>query len=449
MNTNNLPQRSRDAKSNFGVKGWLVVIYGILSFTYAMTLENALNYIVPAFAAKLGLMDPTPLLGFSSIAVAISAIVLLFAGALANKKGPKFVVILGLIPSIIAVIIWGSAKSAGIYGLGSILFNICVALFNSMGLGGIAANWFPTKKGLFMGYATMGIVLGSMISNMVMNPLIANLGVDKAMFCYAGFGVVLLILAIIILKDSPEEAGAYPDNDKSMTMEDVKKMNALGEAYRQTSPWNSIGKCLKSPAVWAVGLINGLMMLVVRGIMSQIVPAMASFGHDPEFTPKLLSMTALFALVCSYIGGWVDQKAGTKNACSICAALTAVACAIFAIFGSNIVLAVIAILIFSFSSSAGNNYSVSLASEIFGRYDFDMPFAVSMAIFTIVSGFGMVFLGSIAARSSYVVAYWACAGVALVALIISLVYKGKFEGRTNPDEEEINRLYEELMSKEK
>lgn len=439
------PMRNTDAKSNFGIKGWVIVIYAMLCYTYVMTLENGLNFIIPAIAGMYGL-DPTALFSMSSIGLWAGCISLAIVGYISRRKGAKAALLIGLFPSIIAIIIWGSAKSVGVYGLGVIMFNMSQVAFLSVGIGALAANWFPTKKGLFMGWATMGIVLASIVSNMVLNPMITNLGVSSAMKIVAGFGLLLSLFTIFFVKKNPEEANAYPDNNKSMSMEDVRKLNALGEAYRQTSPWNSYKKCLLSPAVWAVGLINGLLLLVVRGVMSQIIMAMVSFGYEMNFAAKIMASTALLAFLFSYLGGVVDQKLGTKNAVSICCIGTSLACVVFALLGSNIVALFIALVGFGYSSSAGNNYIVSLATEIFGRYDFDIPWSIILIIFNLVSGLGFTLMSAVGSKYGYAAAYWICAGIAGIAAIISLVYKGRFEGRKTIDQAEIDAAYTKLMA---
>lgn len=439
------PTRNKDVKSNFGKKGWFIVIYGICLFMMNMTWENALNYIVPAFSAMYGI-NPTLLYSASTFSLVGGCVALALFGYISRRRGPKITLVIGLAFSIIGLIVWGLASNTAMYFTGVILNGIGATTYCTVGLGALVANWFPTKKGMVMGWVTMGIVAASMISNLIVNPSITYLGLTATMCIGAGFGVILVIVTLFGVKSSPEEAGAHPDNDMTMTDDKVKKLNALGNAYRQTSPWNNYLKCLKSPAVWACGLINGLLLMVVRGIMSQMIPAMVSFGYDVNFAAMIMTVSGILAFLFSYLGGVIDQKLGTKNACAICCFGTAVACLVFAFLGKFFIAMLIALVGFGFASSAGNNYSVSLVSEIFGRYDFDTPYSVIIIICNLLSSLGFTMVAGIAASYGYSVNYIVCAGIAAVAGLIAVIYKGKFEGRDSVDEAELDAAYSALMA---
>jgi MFS family permease len=439
------PIRNKDVKSNFGKKGWFVVIYGICLFMMYMSWENGLNYIVPAFSEQLG-VSTTILYSASTFSLAAGCIALLLFGYVCRKRGPKVPLITGLIISVVGLAIWGTASNTTMYFVGVILNGFGTVTYCNTGLGALVANWFPTKKGMVMGWVTMGIVAASLISNMVINPSITYLGLTATLCIGSGFGVILVIVTLLAIKNSPEEAGAHPDNDMTMTDDKVKKLNALGNAYRQTSPWNSIVKCLRSPAVWACGAINGLLLMIVRGIMSQMVSAMVSFGYSQDFAAMIMTVSGIITFLFSYLGGVLDQKAGTKNACAICCFGAAAGCLVFSFFGTNIAALLIALVIFGFSSSAGNNYSVSLVSEIFGRYDFDTPYSVIIVICNLISSIGFTMVASIANSYSYATTYLVCAGFAALAGVIAVVYKGKFEGRDAVDEKELDKAYQALMA---
>ncbi len=438
------PIRNKDIKSNFGKKGWFIVIYGMCLFMMNMTWENGLNYIVPAFSEKYG-VNATLLYSASTFSLVGGCIAMLLFGYFGRKRGPKTGLITGLIFSIVGLAVWGFASNTAMYFTGVILNGIGAAAYCTIGLGALVANWFPTKKGMVMGWVTMGIVASSLISNLVVNPSITTLGLTVTMCIGSVCGIVLIIVTLLWVKSSPEEAGAHPDNDVTMTDEVVKKHNALGNAYRQTSPWNNYLKCLKSPAVWACGLINGLLLMVVRGIMSQIVSAMVSFGYSVNFAAMIMTVTGIVAFLFSYLGGVLDQKLGTKTACAVCCFGTGVACLLFAFFGKYIVMLFIALVGFGFSSSAGNNYSVSLVTEIFGRYDFDTPYSVIIIICNLLSSLGFTLVSGVAASYGYSVNYVVCACIAAIAGVIAVVYKGKFEGRDTIDEAELNAAYEALL----
>ena len=77
----------------------------------------------------------------------------------------------------------------------------------------LTANWFPRKKGLALGWSTMGYPVCSIIAVPLLVNLIGAVGFAK---CFLIIGIVQIAIGIITLlfiHDYPEEIGVAPDND--------------------------------------------------------------------------------------------------------------------------------------------------------------------------------------------------------------------------------------------
>ena len=299
-----------------------------------------------------------------------------------------------------------------------------------------------------MGFATLGIVISMFIVNGVIFPYMQKAGAESAIFRLAVLGLLLMVFLILVIRSNPEQAGAYPDNDRSISYEEVKKRNAVGEAHRLSSEWNSYGKCLKSPAVWIITLSTGLILLIQRGCMASMVPALMSFGHEQATAANLMMISGALALVCSLAGGMVDEKLGTRHAMTVCGIAGAAACILFAFFSSSAVVAEIALILLGYAGSAGNNYQPSFTAEIFGRYDFDVPYSLIICMSTALSSLGYVAISSIGTNHSFQAAYLVCCVLSIISIIMTVTYKGRYEGRKELDQEEIDKLYEKIMSKQ-
>lgn len=68
---------------------------------------------------------------------------------------------------------------------------------------------------------------------------------------FAAVCLVLGILVFALVKDFPEQAGAYPDNDKSFDREAAQRMPEEGLAYRKVSEWQP-KRFLKTPNIWRI-----------------------------------------------------------------------------------------------------------------------------------------------------------------------------------------------------
>jgi OFA family oxalate/formate antiporter-like MFS transporter len=440
--------KKRKVSFDFGPKGWVVAIFAFLVFTYVYIWENGLNYFVPSYADKYG-WSSTLLYGYQTIGYVIGCIGMVFMGRIIRKHGSKVVLLVTMGIGIVALFIIGSATTLFMYAIGAILFPACCCIFCWQCLGDLGVNWFPHKRGMYMGVATIGIVASMFLVNGVIFPVMMNVGTSVVIYANCIFGICLFIFAIIFIKSNPEQAHAFPDNDRSITYEEVRKRNAVGEAYRMTSPWNSYGKCLTSPAIWAITLTTGLVLLIQRGCMANMIPAIMSYGHSQTVAAFLMTISGVLALFFNILGGVADEKFGTKKAMSICCVTGIVACIFFAFFSKYAVMIEVALILLGYAGSAGNNYQPSFTAEIFGRYDFDIPYSLIIFMSTALSSVGYVAVSAIGTSWGYQTSYLFCAAMSIIALVISVVYKGKFQGRKELDQAEIDKIYAELMDQSK
>lgn len=60
---------TQSAKSNFGRKGWMIIIFVFFLYWFSSTPPDTLNVTAAVFAGKLGLTTSNSLLVFSAIGV--------------------------------------------------------------------------------------------------------------------------------------------------------------------------------------------------------------------------------------------------------------------------------------------------------------------------------------------------------------------------------------------
>lgn len=430
-NKNLVGGRTENAKSNFGRKGWLMCLMCFLYYALMIAFDNGLNYIVPVFIGTFG-WSQTTLFAFTSIGGWIAVVGLVVFGAYKRVKGNKKMLILTQIIFVVCLVVWAFAQNIVMYAIGAIGTKVAASAFVFLGVAGIAGNWFPTKKGIFMGWCTMGVTVGGMMANIVMPNALAK-GPEVGLGIFAVLGLIVLVLTILLVKNNPEEAGAYPDNDKTMTPERVKAIMEAGETFKKTSSW-TIQRSLKSGIVWQVGLLFGLFNFVAQGFMSQVTLAAEAFGHPADFAQFLLLIGGLLGFFSSYIGGVFDQKMGTKIATVICMVALAVGLFIGGFAGQLTAGIALVTFIVSMATSYGNNMLVSMSSTLWGRYDMDAPYQILIIVQQVVSSFGYMAMSGLAESSGgYKVPFMVFGAVAVVVVILTATLKDKFLGRTEEE----------------
>lgn len=422
--------RTADTKFNFGKKGWGLILIAMLSYVVFMGFDNALNFIVPAFAEKLS-CSQTELFMFSTIGGWASVLAIIVFGALQHKIGVKKVLIVSLIISLIGALVWANAGNVVMYAVGAILTKAMGTVFTMLSFAEIGSNWFPTKKGNYMGVITIGVIIAGVVANGPVGTVIKNVGVKQGIMVLAIVNVIVLILNALFVKVHPEEAGAYPDNNKNMTPEQAQAVLTKVKEYQKSSEW-TVPVCLKNKNVWLLSISLGMLLMVAMGIMSQTVTAALSFGHDPAFSQIASVVCAPFALIGTIAAGKLDQKMGTKRITILIFILAAAACLIGGFFGKTVPGLLIFVCAIAMAVSGGNNMVMSYSATIWGRYDFSTPYVVVLTISQIISAFGYVVISGLAKAGNGVYTLACLGGAAIIAvgLVFCLMCSDNFVGRS-------------------
>lgn len=418
-----------DAKWNFGAKGWVIIILGLLAYVVYMGFDNGLNFIAPAYAAKFG-VSQTFLMLFSTIGGWVSVACIALFGVIQKKVGVKRTLMISLILGLVGAVIWAFAQNSAMYGIGCILVKAMGTIYTMVSFSELGSNWFPTKKGSYMGIITVGVVFGGLVGNGLMGSVITKVGITQGMMILVILNLILLVLCGILVKAHPEEAGAYPDNDKNMTPEQAQALLAKVKEYQATSEW-TVAKCLRNKTVWLTAISIGLLLCIAQGVMAQLVPAAISFGHNPVIAQLAGIVPAPFALIGTLIAGMLDQKIGTKKVTIIIFCVGIISLLIGAIAGGAVPGIFACAACTAMAVSGGNNMVMSYTASVFGRFDFSTPYMVILFIVQLISSFGYILVSGLGeASSTYKLCFFVCAGIVLLGLIFWIFNPDKFLGRT-------------------
>lgn len=408
----------------FGVKGWYIAFLAICFYYIQQILDGGMNTLFTTYNTLYG-WPVTSMSAVITIGGWLAIIGIVIFGAICKKKGTKFIASVSLALLAVGLVILGMATSFTGFVIGALLFLFSASGFGIIAVGQYGADWFPTTKGMYMGMATMGITAGSATINLIMNSVFHNpsLGISGFMYIFAGVAIVLMIL-VLLSKNTPEEAGAFPDNDRSMTQEKVMSLREAAEEYKKNSPWTT-KKVLRTKETWLIGVGWGLPMLVATGVMTHLVETVMSYGYDLMWGITLLSTLWPAGVVGNYIGGVVDEKFGTKTATIMVVALEMLGCLLI-IFGGHIKFLLAAgIALFMFAISANTNVCMSMTATVFGREDFENAWPIVSMIYKFLTAAGIYLIALVASATSYrgsvVAAFIAC--VISLALIISIKNK--------------------------
>lgn len=414
-------------KSNFGKRGWfLVIFFGIMLFLNSSYTADGMNIIIPTLAGKNG-WDPNLMLTFNGVGGYISIAGAFALSACVTKWGAKAVTIVSLIIVALSMALIGFVPDFWAWVLGIILINVFCNGFSFCAGSALIASWMPTKKGLAMGWSTMGNNLASAIF-IPLFTLCLRGGVAAPFIVNILFCILMLVLCIAFIKNNPEECGLAPDNEPA-DAEKLKKSQRIMAAYK--SPWTT-KKLLTDREIWLCGIGYGLLFMATVGMVCQFVVYIPSlpYGFTTNGAVTMLSIAAVVGIVASYFWGVIDQKWGTKVA-SMLLALWFVASILLLILPSKVCVW-IGVFMFGCSLGGNTNFSTSMCASLFGRYDFNRAFNVVFPITCIFRATAAVIMGALltASGGNYRVPYIIFIAGALVAffLFMGIRYRPKESG---------------------
>ena len=206
-------------------------------------------------------------------------------------------------------IYYGASQTVFSYFIGLTLVTIFINGAAYIGGGNLVTQWFPKKKGLANGFTTMGHNLGSALYVPLISALIGGLGMAAGMRVMGIVGIVVAIIGYIVIRNTPQERGVYPDN----VSKEVYEAEYADMSSENTSRW-TVASLLKTPEMWVVAIIIGINQLVTTGVMSQMVSRNIELGFTPTKAVFMMTVCALVGLAGSYGFGFIDQKLGVKTA---------------------------------------------------------------------------------------------------------------------------------------
>jgi MFS family permease len=413
-------------KSGFGGWGWGMILYSVFMYMfYAGWTADGLNIFTTAFQHSRG-WEPATLLALVAPGQLLGVIGSGFFGQIIIKRGPRFVITSGLVCFAAATFWFGRVSSLWEFAVAFMIMNFFGAGYGFIATGTLITTWFPRKKGLALGWATMGFPLASAVFVPIIAFMFNRMGIASATSAWTVILVMFAVLGFFFIKDTPEQIGCYPDNEPISEAE--IKAN-LDEMDGYVSPF-TIKRLLRDKDMWLISVGWGSLWMVTVGIVVQLVPRMTSIGYSQPYAIALLSAAAICAVPGSLLWGWLDQKFGTRFA-SICYGALYILTLILLIAQTrNTVLTFITVVFVGLGLGGIKNLITSMVGSVYGRYDFMAANRIIMPIAVVVRTLCFVVMGiTLAIFKSLTGAYGAFIVVDIIAIILVCATTSQCKGK--------------------
>ena len=306
--------------------------------------------------------------------------------------------------------------------------------------------WFERRRGIALGISLAGFGVGAMLVPVVAQLMIENYGWRMA---YAGFAVAVFALAlpmaVLILKERPEEMGYAPDggpaqnpvNDNSVISESSMAHN--GNGGNKTMPpvvGLSCSQAARTRSFWLILISFMLVGIGITSIITHLVPMLTDRGVSAAAAALCMSSLALGLIAGRVIAGFLMDHffAPYVAACFLLGLLAGI---IILATGTSGGLVFVAAVCVGMATGSEISEIAYICSRYFGPRAFGLIYGFMFAAFQLGSMVGSPLMGLYHDRAGdYIGALWVVAVIVVVGTILIVLlgpYPKRFPDDLNMD----------------
>ncbi len=304
--------------------GWVILAVAFLTIVGGYVCRNTFSVFYPAIVEEFGWTRGNTAIIFS-INILVYGLVAPFAGALADRFRPRYVLATGAVLMGIGMACCSLASQAWQFYL---LYGVVAAAGLSIAgwapVATLITNWFVRRRALAFGVLGAGFGL-SLIAAYLAQYVISLFG-WRAAYVVIGLAIALLVapICILFIRRTPADKGTFPDG---MTADEAEADSLRTMEYRAASTWRkrdwTLATAMRTRQFWLPFTIWVLSMGIVEQIaISHHVYFYLDAGYQPLTAATYFSIFGICFAVGNVIGA-VSDRIGRERffipACLLCA----------------------------------------------------------------------------------------------------------------------------------
>jgi MFS transporter, OFA family, oxalate/formate antiporter len=342
-----------------------------------------------------------------SVCFTVFSIMMMFAGRIQDRAGPRKVAMFGGVLLGLGYIITGFLGK-GLYGTPLVILTILsIGILSGAGMGiayvcpvAAAMKWFPKKRGLITGLTVTGFGAGSWLFVKIASFTLPTIGVLNTFIVLGVLFLTSIILGSLVLVNPPNVTTSHPQNTS-------RKHFSWQEMIRTKDFW----------LLWVLysfSVTSGLM------VVGNIKPFGISHGLDFATAASAVGVLALFNGAGRIFWGAISDRIGRIHAILFMVAFQGTTMLVITqVHIDAFVLMVIAALV---GLNLGGNFALfpSTTADLFGTKNLGANYGVLMTAFGTSALISPVVAGYVFERmQSYNYAFFAGGILCWVAALIS------------------------------
>ena len=366
--------------------GWWIVLAAFLNLFFAVGIVfYGFPVFYPSLVDSLHFSRQQATTGMFLGFAAVAPLLGLLVGALIDRLGPRFAILLGTGFVGASLVLMGSIHSLRQYYLLCFTEVIGYVLAGPIPNQVLIANWFRVMRGRAMGYAYLGLGFGGTVSPLLVHWLIETFGWRRAFEVIGALiAATLFPIGIWVTRSAPRDLGLWPDGAPSNPPA-TEAANVPSRTARE-----AIG----TANFWLLLLGSALVIGVIGTVISHFILFLKDEGYSSGWASRALSILLLSSLAGRVIVGYVADRFTRKNVMALFYLILALAVPL--LFLHHQVRAVIGFaILFGFAMGADYMLIPLVAVDCFGLSALGKILALIIMADSLGQTFGPVMAGRI------------------------------------------------------
>jgi predicted MFS family arabinose efflux permease len=292
----------------------------------------------------------------------------------------------------------------------------------------VTDTWFATRRGLVSGVLTAGSATGQLIFLPIIATTSVDLGWRTASLIIAGGAVVVIPLVLLFLRDRPSDLGVarYGEDFEVANAQLTGESTRSGAATAARLALTALRDAARTRTFWALAIAFAICGATTNGLVgTYFIPDAHDHGMPEPAAAGLLAVVGVFDIVGTIASGWLTDRINPRILLAAYYGLRGVSLAFLPSLLSAEVRPsiVVFIVVYGLDWVATVPPTIALCREVFGSRG-PLVFGWVFAAHQIGAGIASVLAGMVRdATGHYTVAWFAAAGLCLVAALVSAVVR--------------------------
>jgi len=236
----------------------------------------------------------------------VYAILVPFSGWMVDRIGSRKTLILGGFLSLGG---WGLLSTIRtpwqLYCYYGLIMALAVSMCHMVPIQATANKWFRKRAGVVTGFTSAAFGVGISIFIPLVTNMASSMGWRTTSMVYGiTVGIVIMILAFSVVRDTPESIGIKPHSESPTQ---VSKNNVTIKESVSTRD------AIKTSAFWLLFVAYGLLGVPLQGVLAHLVVWGVDLGASKAQAGVFITAMFLPSIVSKIAGGLVGDILGKKR----------------------------------------------------------------------------------------------------------------------------------------